>query len=361
MNYIIHNLIRIEIDDSLLATFGKSLDFQIGYFKNIKENSNDDISSIKIFPFSQFNSVLKSYPDISEFHLSKGVKGNCFFNLDKRLASVKTRDGYEIYADGPNFLINLYIQLLIYNLGYCMIHAGGYANKNGVTLVTGPGGVGKTALLGYMVNKYDCKILGDDIVIIRNDGQCFSYPRAFVFKEYHREVYPELFKELKVARFSTYPFKRFLIDNIPFTGLLKKGLKRIGKYHTVAEGIGLDSCLATVPVKKIFGANSVLDQGAVSKVVFVERYNGSDFSCSTLEAVSMKNRMFSIIHHEWSSVLVELFELGSLEVINLPDYFNKVEKNITELLHGCELKMLRIPNGASPKDLIAAYDKYGLI
>ena len=360
MNYSLHNLINIELDDSLVDVFCKSLDFQIGYFKN-KISIDDPIANIKIYPYSQFSAIQKSFFDISEFHHSKGVKGKCFFNHEKSFAIHKTIDGFDIYADGPNFLINLYIQLLLYMQGYSMVHSGGYASKDGITLVAGPGGVGKTALLGYMVNRYGCKILGDDIVIVRDDGECLSFPRAFVFKEYHRDVYPELFEELKVPKWSTYEIKRFIIENIPFTGIIKNTLRKFGKYHAVAEGIGLDPYLATVSVEKIFGNDSVLDVGMVNKVVFIERYNGSDFICEKIDSESMGNRLFSIIHHEWNSVIVELFELGSLEIIDLPIYYQKINQNISSFIQHAKLKMLRVPNGATPSDLITKYNEFGLI
>ena len=361
MKYVLHNLIQIDIDDSLMGIIGRSLDFQIGYFKKNEDTKIYNLeTNINIKPYDRFFTKIQSFIDISEFHLSKGVKGICLYNETKRLAIIKTKNGFDIYADGPNFLINLYIQLLLYKQGYTMVHAGGYANNDGVTLIAGPGGVGKTALLGYMVNKFNCKTLGDDIIIIKNNGICLSFPRAFVFKEYHRQVYPDLFKELKISKWSTYGIKRFIIENIPFTGLIKSCLRKLGKYHAVAEGLGMDPYLATVPVEKIFGNDTVLDQGKIKRIIFIERYNGREFICEPIDCVSMVNRLFSIIHHEWKSVLGELFELGSLEIINLAKYFHKVEQNIKEFTQHCELKIVRIPNAASPDELASYFEQQEL-
>lgn len=361
MIYAVHNLVKIEIHDKLIDAIGSSLEFQIGYFK-ITDTSKYSTAQadIKIRPYDELLSKLHTFKDISEFHLSRGVSGKCLYNESKRLGIIKTNNGYDIYADAPNFLINLYIQLVIYNKGYSMVHAGGFARNNGITLIAGAGGVGKTALLGHMVKFKNYKILGDDIAIIKNDGTCLSFPRAFVFKEYHREVYPELFKELNIPKWSTYKLKRFIIENIPFTGLIKSFLKKVGKYYSVAANLGLDPYLATVAVDKIFGDNVVLDQGNIKNVIFLERYNGRDFICEHIDKQSMGKRLFAIIHHEWNAVLCELFELGSLEIINVSEYFYKVEQNINEFIQNCNLKILRIPNGASPNQLASYFEKIEL-
>ena len=48
-----------------------------------------------------------------------------------------------------------------------MIHAAGYLNSNGkVNIITGAGGIGKTAILGHAIKNKKLKYLGDDIIII---------------------------------------------------------------------------------------------------------------------------------------------------------------------------------------------------
>ena len=127
------------------------------------------------------------------------------------------------------------------------------AKDNRVTLLPAAGGAGKTALLGYMVQEFRSRHMGDDIVILGKAGNCLSFPRSFVLKEYHRSIYPEVFQRLNLRTKSSYKVKRFLIDNAPFLGIAKTILRRRRIYYKVAQSINLIPHLAEVPVEEIFG------------------------------------------------------------------------------------------------------------
>jgi len=82
-----------------------------------------------------------------------------------RVAFEKNETGYCIFADVPNFLINIFIQLWFVENGISMVHAAAVADESGrVIIFPGPGGVGKTAILAYMAKERGFHLLGDDIV-----------------------------------------------------------------------------------------------------------------------------------------------------------------------------------------------------
>jgi hypothetical protein len=136
-----------------------------------------------------------------------------------------------ICADHPNFLINLYVQILLIEQNCTLIHASAYQAKSGkINIFTGAGGAGKTAILGHAVSQMGLKYLGDDLVIINLNKECLSFPRHFVLKKYHSQIYSKTFSESKIYNFNFSYLKRFLHENLPFVGIIKTLLKKIGFY-----------------------------------------------------------------------------------------------------------------------------------
>jgi hypothetical protein len=359
--YNVHELVSVCVDGSMSASLIDALEFQIGYFKCKEGEERVTPYEIRVFSYKRNVRAIKEKA-VSEFHLSHGVKGEIVHEPKKQLAVEKNPNGFTIYSDSPNFLINLYIQLILVSEGYTLIHSAGYCDGgDNATLLAGAGGVGKTALLGHIVKRFGYRHMGDDIVIVGKDDVCLSFPRAFVFKEYHRAVYPEVFRELKIPRWSTYGIKRFAIENAPFLGVTKRLLRRSGLYYAVAGSLNLAPYLAAVPVERIFGKGSVASKGKIDQIIFLERCSGNEFVLDEMSSLAMSRRLFSIIHHEWSAVLEHLFVLGAMELVDLPEYFGRVSKIIEKVIDKKTLLMLNIPHTAGPEELASQYEIHQLV
>ena len=359
--YNVHGLASVNVDVSIGTALVNALEFQLGYFRCDDENDVETSYEINIKPYNHLGHAITTEP-FTAFHLSRGIEGKIVDEPERQLAVEKKANGFTIYSDSPNFLINLYIQLMLSLEGYTMVHAAGYCDASDrATLLAGAGGVGKTALLGHIVKRFGYKNMGDDVVIIGHDEKCLSFPRAFVFKEYHRTVYPEVFRELKIGRWNTYGLKRFVIENAPFLGLTKKLLRRLGLYYSVANSLNLAPYLATVPVEQIFGKNSVSNKGKISRIIFLERFAGDSFILEEILPSSMTRRLFSIIHHEWSVVLEHLFVMGALELVDLPEYWGRVAQIIEKVMEKKTLLTLRIPHTAAPEEIAHQYEVHELV
>ena len=197
-HYAIHDLVDVLVDPRVNESIIDSIDFQIGYFKTT-DNQLSAPHKIIVKPYDDF------IPDpaliFDTFHLTRGISGQYLDDSNDKVALKRDEYGYTIYANSPNFLINLFIQLLLIEPGISMVHAAAVADRKGnVTLLPGAGGVGKTAILGCMVKEYDYRLLGDDIIGLSEKGDCLSFPRSFVLIEYHRSVYQEVFQQLNIGK-----------------------------------------------------------------------------------------------------------------------------------------------------------------
>ncbi len=357
--YNLHNLLGISVSENVSKTIIKSIDFQIEYFSVEASDLPTSGYSIEIESYDKFNP--KEAHDASIFHSLRGIKERLFIDEGTQFVlEIKPR-GYKIYA-GSSFLINIFIQLLFVREGYTLIHAAAVAdNKGRCLLFPGPGGVGKTAIIGNLVKNHNYKVLGDDLVLLKKSGECYSFPRSFVLKDYHKSTYPNLFSQMEFASNLNKVTSRLIqifIRNMPFLGLTKYILKKLNFFNTTVAHIPTEkSHVGTVSVKKIFGDQSVIDRAQLEKIIFLERYNGLDFNYTDLKHDSLINRMFSIINHEWVNSMRRIFSLGAMEIISLPEYYTNLNKIIEEGAKNNEAKILQIPKNASAEELCSFIDK----
>jgi ATP-dependent phosphoenolpyruvate carboxykinase len=212
--YNLHNLVKIYVHENISHHLKDDIDFQVGEFLIGKEQFQKDKVSESIFviPYN-FKKIILNEGNfkVLDFHKSKGEISTFFDDAEENLAVYKEDNNFVIFSDTSNFLINIFIQYLLIHKGYSMIHAAGYLNSNGkVNIVTGAGGIGKTAILGYAIKNKKLRYLGDDIIIIGKNQVSFSFPRKFVFKKYHKKIYKDVFKENKIKYFNFYYLKIFI-------------------------------------------------------------------------------------------------------------------------------------------------------
>jgi len=359
--YRVHQFIDVIVDENVNTSVVDEIDFQIGYFKH---ESLQPLApyQINVEPYSIFPS--DSYVPFDTFHLVRGVSGKLLDDPQRRIAIEKCETGYTIYAD-TYFLINLFIQFILIDLGVSLVHAAAVVDGNNrVTFFPGAGGVGKTALLGFLARDHNYRLLGDDIIGLSEKGECLSFPRSFVLKEYHRSVYPDVFERLNIAvpsgksmPLNSRNAKKLVKENIPFLGLSKSVLRRLGLLDVVAHKMLGDQAdgpafLAAVSIENMFGCDAVADKGVLDNIVFLQRYAGEHFNVIPISEDALCSRMIAIIHHEWVSVMRQFFTLGAFEIVDLAQYFNKTRKVMQSAVRGKRSNILLIPDQASPEELL---------
>jgi len=192
--YLIHDKIIVYVDREVDPGVARQIDFQIGYFRVHELPKELPPLSIQVSPFD--SSILDKHEPTFAFHTQQASSGKFIYDRDRKIALIRDTNSYTVQTDKA-FLITLLMQLLWYERCNTFIHAAAVSKPDGnVILLPGPGGVGKTSLVGYLVRNHGYKVLGDDLVIIDNQANCFAFPRPFIIKEYHREDYPDVFEKL---------------------------------------------------------------------------------------------------------------------------------------------------------------------
>jgi hypothetical protein len=351
--YNIHNLMYIILCREVSDLIIKDINFQIGFFLTDNNFDPKDLPKIFIYPYKNKNNFIDANSHKIFFYDEVGVLGSYLDNSEKRLFVCRKNKDLIICADHPNFLINLYIQILLIEQNCTLIHASAYQAKSGkINIFTGAGGTGKTAILGHAVSQMGLKYLGDDLVIINLSKECFSFPRHFVLKKYHSQIYSKTFSESKIYNFNFSYLKRFLHENLPFVGIIKTLLKKIGFYYRIADKIRPKDFLTTISPEKIFGINKFVNRGTIGSIIYLDKTIDNNFLINQTSAHILSNRIMSVIHHEFRDYNNHLLSLGALNVINYNIYMKNTSEILNDILNNIQLFKLSVPNNSNPADLI---------
>jgi len=359
--YNIHGLVEVVISPDVRPEIVREIEFQIGSFHGeVSANHPRRPPRVYVQPYAAWKAAGESIEGEAVFYHCQGVPGAYLRDERGRLAVMREGRDIRIFSDYASFLINLYIQILVAPRGFTMVHAAAYQSSRGtVNVLAGAGGIGKTAVLGYAVRERKLRHLGDDLVILGGSGQCFAFPRAFVLKSYHLEGYADTFRRLRLPRWNLYTLKRFIIDNAPFVGLVKSTLRRTGLYYKIADILRPQPFLASVSPDEIFGKGSVISSGEIGRIAYLDRVHGDSFDLQPLNADTLVNRLFSVIHNEWKDFLAHLISLGALDVVDVSKYCEQVKNTLHAAVANRELHRVSIPVGATPEQLVKFLDEHG--
>jgi hypothetical protein len=356
IRYSIHGYVDVFVDDTISKNILSALETQIGYFRDKNySNSNSSVGIINIRPLSMFIKIENAGMEVNG-SIHQYYNDTLIFKKEN-LAVLRTKNGFDIYANNSSFLINFYIQMLTIENDLCLVHAAAIKDSNdNVILLPAFGGAGKTAIVGEMVKNHDYKLLGDDLVFISSDKNCLSLPRSFVLKEYHRNTYKEMFNSLNISakRHKILgAFKGFVKDNAPFKGLLKAIAEKRGVRDSIADTISPKDYLAVVPVLDMFGIDNVVDVGKIDKIIYLQRYSGSKYALLDLPKDEVQKRMFAIINLEWVEYFRQMLVMGGFGMINFNNYFSKVHDIISSSVDiDNSPKIMLIPEKSSIEQLI---------
>ncbi|HWA86497.1 MAG TPA: hypothetical protein VG710_09765 [Opitutus sp.] len=358
--YVVPGLAVVVVSREVATPVRRSIEFQLGYFLT-PENFTiaAEMARISVAPYARFEGAAEA----AQFHGARGTRGRVLDHRSARHATVRTPAGFDVYTDSPEVLIILLLQTLALQRGVSFLHAAGWSDARGdATLLPGPGGVGKTALLTAAVLRHGAKLLGDDLVLIGRDAEAKAFPRAFVLKEYHRALVPEAFAAAeaearnRVGRLR--PLVKFLRENAPLHGLTKSIFGKMGRLERTSLWLQERSTspeFLTVPVTRLFGTKSVAPGGRVRRVVYIERCEGTEFRRLTLAADEVVRRSLAVLHHEWADYLRWFCALGAMEIVDLGGHFRDTETVMRTAFAEADVSLFQVPVAATPEELERAF------
>lgn len=356
--YVVPELACVTVDAAVPELVSAAIGFQLGHFAQPAGMPlPTGLPLISIEPYARYAGPAGGV----YFHSARAETGRLLHAPEARYAVRRNENGFSVFTDTPEVLVVLLLQMLALARGRTFLHAAGWCDSSGaVTLLPGPGGVGKTALLAAAVLRHDSSLLGDDLVLVGAAG-AEAFPRAFVLKDYHRTIFPDAFAAAVTERQRRdfwRPVVKFLRENAPFHGLLKSAFRRAGRLESASSWLHTRSVTPdfhTVPVARLFGPGKVAASGPVRRVIWLERHAGSDFRHEVLAHEVAVRRSFAVLHHEWADYLRWFCALGALDLVDMGAHFQATQSALRSAFAGAEVSLLQVPECASPDQLEQAF------
>ena len=88
------------------------------------------------------------------------------------------------------------------------VHGAAISTNNKGILLLAFGGIGKTCFIANAVKRNDVQLLGDDLIIISENGKLYPYPRPFCLYKYHVKLFPQFFSG-KTYKFNEYAKNKY--------------------------------------------------------------------------------------------------------------------------------------------------------
>jgi hypothetical protein len=352
IRYCIHDLASVEVDEAVARHVAEGIAFQIGHFRAGGEGpSGGPEARIRFLPYARYTGGGKVH-----FHSARAESGRSLHAPASRHAVERTPTGYDVYSDSGETFVNLLVEFAALRRGFTLVHAAGWVDGQGrATVLPGPGGVGKTALLCAAVERGAARALGDDLVLVGRDGIAKSFPRAVVLKPYHREQYPHLFPAgVSRWRRAAGPVLRFTQENIPFRGLIRSWARRAGRLEGMSVRLQQDFTGAEVyPIEaeRLFGAAGIATTGRVTRVVYLERHAEGRFEIEPLGLEEAVARSLAVLQHEWVDFGRWFCQLGAVGVVSFPEYYRGVEGALRAGFGEASLVRARVPEAVGPDEL----------
>lgn len=256
------------------------------------------------------------------------------------------------------FQICVQIQLLQLNIS--MVHAAALAKDGKAVMFPSWGGVGKTACVAEFISE-GWTLLGDDIVLLDQEGYVRPYPKDFVIYPYHKALFPEFFATSEKPLLPVFlndfasrwwPTMRELIR--PFPKLLALARKmnpqsrrvrpsRLFPKETIAPlsaKAKLKSCiwLERSPDMNEVSANNIEKEALASKIAAVTIHEVTDQRLKTMLALISGGFLdytgyysdpLSIINNGISESKCEILNIPvSVDITNVPEI---VLKNVQDV------------------------------
>jgi hypothetical protein len=356
--YVVPDLAVVTVSADVIELVRSATDFQLGHFALADGTAAPaDLPLIKVEPYPR----LLTPAGVVKFQAMRAEPGRLLHSPEGRHATRRTADGFEVFSDSPEVLVVLLLQTIALRKGRTFLHAAAWCDASGsVTLLPGPGGVGKTALLSAAVLRHGARLLGDDLVLVGAEGAA-AFPRAFVLKDYHRSLFPAAFagaRQERRTRDRWRPFVKFLRENAPLHGVFKSLFRRAGRLESASSWLHTHATppeYLTVPVARLFGPERIGANGPVRRVIYVERYEGGEFRLAPLAAEAAVQRSLAVLHHEWSDYLRWFCALGAVEVVDLGAHFRATEAAMRAAFSQAQISLLQVPVNASPEALEQAF------
>ena len=312
--------------------------------ENVTSDKDEIYKKCKGFIKIKYNEKIE-YNDARQ--IEENIYGNEKYIYDhKKQAKIYFEDSNNCIIETSqevNEWLIIMLQIMLLKYGYSFIHAAAVSKNKETLLLPSWGGVGKTACVSKLV-KNGYKILGDDLNIITDNNEIYGFPKKFVLYFYHKNLFPEVFKEKAPKSNSTLnslytkmipPVKRFL--------RLFPGFLSFARKHNPQS-------IKVSPVK-IFGKESIENKSTIRQIIWLERGNKnnefSEINNENLISKAVSVTLNEIFNEDMTSILI----MCGLGIVDYNEIFINMYKIYEKAFSGTIINKLTVSTSKSVEDV----------
>jgi hypothetical protein len=348
MYFNVHDIVKLKIQTNIKQ---KIFDI-LAFFREFKESFSSDENDIDIAISDYYlHPRFREYMTISESSKLYLYKNNwldipqdnvCFNLLDKPLKIF-----YNTFSPLP---LTFLMELILLDKGYTFIHAASVEKDGEAYLFPAFPGAGKTFLVSLLLkNREDCKLLGDDLVII-NKKEVLSFPRDFAVYPYHLDILRV--KDKNAIRKLTIIKLLNTLYNSKFNKLLvamiSDFIEKIGFNSDEFKNIfGLiKASHARIPPRELFSNHSIGKRGDLRGIYYLSKVSDRSLSKVTIEeinATELARICTYIMLHEWGQVMSILTIYCGLSEFSLYSFFTKINDLLNRIFAQHRCYQIKVP------------------
>lgn len=331
----IHNIIDIEIDEKFT--------WREAWLRNI-----DDVIKLNAFTTNVSEKYLIkvvytnsfSLEDMRKLEESIYIKKNALLDLKYRVQlESPSRNLLILKTDSPCLeWLEWLLQIVFLGAGFSFIH-GAAIEKEGKALVFPSwGGVGKTALVTKFVRELKWGLLGDDLVLLSEDGTCYGFPKPMVLYPYHRDVFPDVFSAGKG------PLAPVFMNNfLTKTAILVKSILRsFPALLQLARKYNPQS--VRIRPSEVFGRESLSKKAKLKSVIWIDRMPGISEPELHSAGNTLPSRIMGSTINEFDPWCVRSTNVCmGLGIINLNQFYSAWQSILNSGLQNCSKHIIYIP------------------
>lgn len=284
----------------------------------------------------------KQLPLAGMVQLKQGVfaRGNAVYDAKYRVRLESPQGGIlELYTDNPaQEWISWGIQLALLAAGGTFVHAAGLERDGQVLMLASWANVGKTAIVASLVRDHGWNLLGDDLVILTADGMCYAFPKPLVIGSYHRQLYPDLFRNGPAPK-APAAMNDFL-SHLAF--MVKPALRRFPLLlHTARR---FNPRVVEVLPSDIFGTHRLCAKAPLHRLLWIDRLSGTRTPKLIPSDADFTSRLMGSTIGEFDQRCVSICNLAmGLGMIDATDYYESWATTLHRGLKDAERGFLHLP------------------
>lgn len=245
----------------------------------------------------EYKLIIRNMHELNERNDAIVVPECSYYYPDGTMRSEYVNVAYKIeekevimWAEKDTWYAPYLLEIMFQKQGITFVHGASVSvDKKSGKLLLAFGGIGKTCFISKAAKKDRVSMLGDDLILVSEKGELYSYPRPFCLYEYHKDLFPQYFKTHKVK-----------YQHVEENMYVKRAIRKMKKILHIIDN-NVYSYLPVSPLRLFPKEKFQIEPVPITDIYVLRRNQKYDkVNISTMQSYEeAANFAIDVILHEW--------------------------------------------------------------